>query len=123
MSSWCAIPGEQTSRPSGFIIRQAIRMSRSSVTGELTNLFISENQKVRQQESQGTTNFLEQQLEDARANLAAQEAKVREFEAQHEGALPDRRNKAILQIMDRLSVSTAKRTGCVEHCEAAERLP
>jgi polysaccharide chain length determinant protein (PEP-CTERM system associated) len=58
------------------------------VTGELTNLFISENLKVREQESQGTTSFIEKQLEDARASLAEQEAKVREFEAQHEGALP-----------------------------------
>ncbi len=58
------------------------------VTGELTSLFISENLKVRNQESEGTTSFIEKQLEDARASLAEQEAKVREFEAQHEGALP-----------------------------------
>jgi polysaccharide biosynthesis transport protein len=58
------------------------------VTWELTNLFISENQKVLQQESEGTTSFLEKQLQDASANLAAQEAKVDQFEAQHEGALP-----------------------------------
>jgi polysaccharide biosynthesis transport protein len=68
------------------------------VTGELASLFITENTKVRQQESQGTTDFLEQQLVDARANLAAQEAKVREFEAQHEGNLPteEQSNLAIL---------------------------
>ncbi len=58
------------------------------VTGELTNLFISENLKVREQESEGTTSFIEQQLEDARASLSEQEAKVRQFEGQHEGDLP-----------------------------------
>ncbi|MGD0158183.1 MAG: hypothetical protein ABSB50_18995 [Terracidiphilus sp.] len=58
------------------------------VTGELTTLFISENLKVRQQESEGTTNFIEQQLQDARQSLSEQEAKVRQFEGQHEGALP-----------------------------------
>jgi len=58
------------------------------VTGELTDLFISENNKVRQQESRGTTNFLQQQLEAARQSLAEQGAKVQQFEAQHEGALP-----------------------------------
>jgi polysaccharide biosynthesis transport protein len=58
------------------------------VTGELTDLFINENNKVRQQESEGTTSFLEQQLEDARQSLAEQEAKVRQFEGQHEGDLP-----------------------------------
>ena len=58
------------------------------VTAELTELFISENLKVRQEESEGTTDFLEKQLEDARESLAEQEAKVREFEGGHEGALP-----------------------------------
>ena len=58
------------------------------VTAELTELFISENLKVRQQESEGTTDFLEKQLEDARESLSEQEAKVREFESGHEGALP-----------------------------------
>ena len=58
------------------------------VTAELTALFINENLKVRQQESEGTTDFLEKQLEDARASLSDQETKVREFQSQHEGALP-----------------------------------
>jgi succinoglycan biosynthesis transport protein ExoP len=60
-----------------------------AVTGELTDLFINENSKVRQQESESTTSFLEQQLEAARANLADQEAKVKQFETEHEGALPE----------------------------------
>ncbi len=58
------------------------------VTNELTQLFINENLKVREEESEGTTHFIEKQLEDARATLADQEAKVRQFEAVHEGALP-----------------------------------
>jgi len=57
-------------------------------TNELTNLFINENLEVRQQESEGTTKFLEDQLETARQSLAEQEAKIREFKAQHIGDLP-----------------------------------
>jgi polysaccharide biosynthesis transport protein len=60
-----------------------------SVTRELTDVFISENNKVRQQESEGTTAFFEKQLEDARQSLSDQEAKVRQFEGEHEGTLPD----------------------------------
>lgn len=58
------------------------------VTAELTQLFINENNKVRQEQSEDTTHFIAQQLEDARVSLAAQEAKVKQFEATHEGALP-----------------------------------
>ncbi len=68
------------------------------VTTELTGLFISENLKVRQQESEGTTSFLEKQLEDARETLSEQEAKVRQFESQHEGALPTQ-GQGNLQIL------------------------
>ena len=58
------------------------------VTSNLTNLFINENLEVRQQESEGTTKFLEDQLEAARQNLEAQEQKVREFKGQHVTDLP-----------------------------------
>ena len=68
------------------------------VAGELSNFFISENTKVRQQQSEGTTQFLQQQLEDARASLSAQDAKVRQFEAQHGGTLPDQ-EQSNLQIL------------------------
>ena len=58
------------------------------VTGELTNLFISENLEVRQQQSEDTTSFLEGQLETARKALSDQEEKIREFKGQHVGELP-----------------------------------
>src|SRR5271154_6303528 len=58
------------------------------VTSELTNLFISENLEVRQQQSEDTTKFLESQLEAARKTLSDQEGKIREFKGQHVGELP-----------------------------------
>jgi polysaccharide chain length determinant protein (PEP-CTERM system associated) len=58
------------------------------VTSELTNLFINENLEVRQQQSEDTTKFLEDQLENARKSLAEQEGKIREFKGQHVGELP-----------------------------------
>jgi succinoglycan biosynthesis transport protein ExoP len=58
------------------------------VTSELTNLFISENLEVRQQQSEDTTKFLEAQLEAARRNLADQDAKIRVFKGEHLSDLP-----------------------------------
>src|ERR1051326_7130241 len=43
------------------------------VTSEITNLFINENLEVRQQQSEGTTKFLERQLEGAPHKLGDQE--------------------------------------------------
>ena len=71
------------------------------VTSELTDLFINENLKVRQQQSQDTTTFIQSQLENARATLAEQEAKVREFEGAHVGELPSQQ-ASNLQILSGL---------------------
>lgn len=71
------------------------------VTGELTHLFINENLKQREQESRNTTDFLEQQLVDAGANLAAQEAKIQEYESAHAGELPSQQTSN-LQILSGL---------------------
>jgi len=71
------------------------------VTSELTNLFIDENLKVRQQHSEDTTKFIGGQLENARSSLAEQEAKVREFKGEHEGELPSQ-EASNLQILSGL---------------------
>jgi polysaccharide chain length determinant protein (PEP-CTERM system associated) len=68
------------------------------VTSELTQLFIDENNKVRQEQSQDTTHFIEQQLQDAGVALADQEAKLKQFQAAHEGALPSQQ-ASNLQIL------------------------
>ncbi len=59
------------------------------VTSQLTSLFIDENLKARQAQSQQTTEFLANQLEDAGRGLAQQEAKVKEFKSQYLGQLPE----------------------------------
>ncbi len=71
------------------------------VTSELSNLFISENLERRQQKSEDTTKFLEQQLETARQTLAEQEEKVRAYKDQHLGELPTQLNSN-LQILSGL---------------------
>jgi len=68
------------------------------VTGRLTNLFIDENLEVRQQESEGNTRFLEDQLGSARQSIEQQEEQIREFKAQHVGELPSQLNSN-LQIL------------------------
>jgi polysaccharide biosynthesis transport protein len=65
------------------------------VTSKLTNLFINENLEVRQQQSEGNTKFLEDQLASARQGLEAQEEKIREFKAQHVGQLPGQLNSNV----------------------------
>jgi polysaccharide chain length determinant protein (PEP-CTERM system associated) len=69
-----------------------------AATSELANLFITENLEQRQKRSENTTNFLGEQLDQARAKLAEQEAKMRVFKDQHLGELPTQ-TQSNLQIL------------------------
>jgi polysaccharide biosynthesis transport protein len=72
--------------------------SARAVTTELTKLFINENNKSREEQSTGTTNFLEDQLKVAEADLKQQEARVSNFKMTYLGQLPEQEggNLAIL---------------------------
>jgi succinoglycan biosynthesis transport protein ExoP len=59
------------------------------VTAELTSLFIEENLRNRQQLSEDTTSFLENQLDAARKSLETQELRLREFKSRYLGQLPE----------------------------------
>lgn len=67
-------------------------------TSELASLFISENLEQRQKRSENTTQFLEDQLVQARQKLSEQEARMREFKDRHIGELPSQ-TQSNLQIL------------------------
>ena len=77
------------------------------VTTELTRLFIDENNRVTQEQSEGTTHFIGEQLGNSQVALAAQEARVKQFEAAHEGALPTQQ-ASNLQILAGLRGAVAE---------------
>ncbi|MFZ0339340.1 MAG: Wzz/FepE/Etk N-terminal domain-containing protein [Terracidiphilus sp.] len=59
------------------------------VCGEITSLFVSENLNAREQSAEGTTDFLKQQLADAKAKLDDQDAKLAAFQQKYFGMLPE----------------------------------
>ena len=71
------------------------------VCGEITSLFVSENLAARQESAEGTTEFLKQQLDDAKKNLDDQDAKLAAFEGKYLGRLPDQEksNESTLQAL------------------------
>lgn len=61
------------------------------VTERLASLFIEENLRDREVLAEGTNQFLEAQLEDARRRLVETEHKVEEYKKQYDGQLPEQR--------------------------------
>ena len=58
------------------------------VTIALTSFFVDENVRASQEQSEATTLFLDSQVRALGQTLQDEEAKVRAFEAQHDGSLP-----------------------------------
>src|SRR5947207_12661454 len=60
----------------------------ANVANEIANFYVSQNDKIRSQEAVQTTQFLKQQLDEAKAALDSQESKLRAYTASHSGELP-----------------------------------
>ena len=68
------------------------------VTERLASLFIEENLRDREVLAEGTNQFLEWQLEDARRRLIEHEKKLEMYREQHAGELPSQL-ESNLQVM------------------------
>jgi polysaccharide chain length determinant protein (PEP-CTERM system associated) len=77
------------------------------VTNKLASLFIEENLKLREQQAQGTSDFLSVELNATRAKLEEQEAALTQFKKQFMGELPEQR-EANLRILEQLQLQSQK---------------
>ncbi len=59
------------------------------VTRKLTSLFIEEHLKDREQQAEGTTDFLDDQMTKMRQFLQEQEKRIQSFKSAHAGELPE----------------------------------
>jgi polysaccharide chain length determinant protein (PEP-CTERM system associated) len=78
------------------------RSPRADITAEVANrvgmFFVNENLRQRTVEATATSEFLDQQLQDAEKRLREQEAKLKEFKLTHNGELPQQ-EAALLAIV------------------------
>jgi polysaccharide chain length determinant protein (PEP-CTERM system associated) len=75
----------------GFYVNVTLDNARiaQEVCTTITSMFIDENLQDRQQHGEVTTQFLDQQLADAKARLDDQNAKLAAFESRNLNTLPD----------------------------------
>ena len=59
------------------------------VTRQIASLYIDENLKVREQQAEGTADFIDSQLDKARKDLDEQDAKLKQFRSRFTGSLPE----------------------------------
>jgi protein tyrosine kinase modulator len=96
--------GMQSSRLPGFYVDITFNspMMAQQICTEITSMFLEQNARERKQHADETTSFLGKQLEEAKKNLADQDAKLAQFKRQYLGSLPEEEqtNLSILSGMN-----------------------
>jgi protein tyrosine kinase modulator len=60
----------------------------TQVTNQIANLFIEENLRTRERQAEGTADFIDSQLDEAKKTLDQMEAKLSAYKVRHNGELP-----------------------------------
>jgi polysaccharide chain length determinant protein (PEP-CTERM system associated) len=84
-------PGTLSSVLLGFNIDVTLGEAKlaQQVCTEITSLFTEQNLRLREQQAEDTTQFLAKQLDEAKAKLDEQDAKLAEFQSQYLGSQPE----------------------------------
>jgi len=72
----------------------------AEVANRLAGLYVAENYRSRENQAEGTVQFLDSQLDEAKRSLTEQEAKVSHFKLQHNGELPQQENSILTTLGD-----------------------
>ncbi len=89
----------------------------AGVVNRVTDLFVKENVKTRGQRAQGTSEFIETQLAQAKKNLEEQEANLSKYKLQWAGELPQQEGA----LMGTLSMLHAELQGNQDSLNRAEQ--
>jgi polysaccharide chain length determinant protein (PEP-CTERM system associated) len=78
------------------------------VANMLTNLFIESNLQIRQEQAQGTSNFLDEELETMREKLGRIESELQNYRQLHMGELPEQLDSN-LRVLETLRIQMLER--------------
>lgn len=90
------------------------------VTSQIAGLYIEENLKAREQQTEGVNQFLDAQLKETESKLMELEGKLRDFKLQHLGALPEQQ-AANLAALSRLQLQMQAGMDSVNRIEEQKR--
>jgi polysaccharide chain length determinant protein (PEP-CTERM system associated) len=80
----------------------------AAVANRIAELFITQNLKLREDQAQGTSSFLETELDQTKSKLEQQEARIAAFKRVYMGALPEQRDsnlQAVGQLQTKLEIN------------------
>ena len=93
----------------------------AQVANRLANLYIEENLRVREVQAQGTSEFMDTQLVEAKKRLDQLEAAVSEYKVRHNGELPEQEN-AITSELTREDLALQASREAARHNEESKSI-
>lgn len=95
------MPGTQNRQLPGFYVAVTVDNPQlaQQICTEVTSMFLQQNAREREQQASNTTSFLSQQLEEAKAKLDDQDAKLAKFKSSYLGSLPDQEQSNLGLLM------------------------
>jgi succinoglycan biosynthesis transport protein ExoP len=88
----------------------------ANIANHLASSFIEWNLRVRQQQALGTTEFLSNELQQAKKSLEEQESQLEVFKMKHAGGTPDELN-GNLQALSRLQAETQSNADAISRLD------
>jgi polysaccharide chain length determinant protein (PEP-CTERM system associated) len=99
-----AMAGVQYANLPGFSVKVTFKdpLLAQQICTELTSMFMEQDARDINDKAMRTTSFISQQLDEAKAKLDEQDAKLAQFKRQHIGSLPeeDQRNLGLLGTLN-----------------------
>lgn len=111
-----AMPGTQDRSLPGFEVNVTFNDPHlaQQICTEVTSMFLEQNARALEQQASRTTSFIGQQLDEAKAKLDEQDAKLAQFKRQYIGLLPE-------EAQSNLSLLTALNTQLDANTQALSR--
>jgi len=91
----------------------------AQVSNRIANLFIEENLKTREVQAEGTSEFIDTQLQESKKRLDELEGTVSEYKLKHNGELPQQES-AISGILSRLNLQLQTSRDSLERAEQSK---
>jgi len=115
--------GSANQEPPGFNVSVTFDNPQlaQQVCQEITSMFMEQNATVRVTQSNKTTQFLTEQLEEAKAKLAEQDKKLAQFKAEHPVAMPEQ-EQTNLTILTGLNNQLDANTQAITHAQQDKSL-
>ena len=96
-----SMPGTQNQSLPGFYVAVTFNNAQlgQQICTEITSMFMEQNAHALEQQAARTTSFLSQQLDEAKAKLDAQDARLAQFKRQYLGSLPEEEQTNLSLLM------------------------